>query len=603
MTGTLALDQHLRIDLRDYQTDALTRTTAAEARGVRKQLGVAATGLGKTIMFAALAELRGDRTLILVHRDELVRQAVDKVQQVWPDVEVGIVKAGDNDVDAHVVVASVQTVSRANRLAQLLSPYQNDGLPREPFGLVVVDEAHHATADTYRTILDALGCGADPPCPLDTDGDGDCAACTGSGVGYPGCTGGKVHATDAPLLLGVTATPDRGDGLGLDGVFDEIVWNYDMLWGIRSGYLCDVRGLRVRVQALDLSQVKVRRGDYEQGAAGRAMEDAHAPEAIVAAWRKHADQRRTLVFTPTVEVARLTANEYRRTGTPAAYVHAGTPLEERRAMLRSFNSGDVQVIANCGVLTEGFDEPRVDCIVVARPTKSRALFTQMVGRGTRKHPDKTDLLVLDVVGNSDTLSLVTIPSLFGVDDPELIERLSDGTTDLTDVMADHEQRQIAIGKMRAEEADLFGKERQHGLVWLNATIDDQRRYHRPLGYNTEGEWVDLGTVVLVEREGGWLCGIAEPNGAKRVLIADVDLELAQGVGEDAARKLMGHRAQLVTRGAAWRKRPPTERQLHAAKRWRLPNAASYKTAGDLSEALDAHIERKKARQAAKEVAK
>lgn len=589
MTGTLAFD-HLRIQLRDYQAEALDRTAAAEERGVRKQLGVAATGLGKTIIFSALAEQRGGRTLILAHRDELVRQAADKVLQVWPDAEVGIVKAGDNELDADVVVASVQTVSRPNRLAQLLSPWYSNGNAKEPFDLVVVDEAHHATADSYQAILSALHAGA-----------GYCATCD-QVPDECTCSTLDSEPRDGPLLVGVTATPDRGDGLGLDGVFDEIVWNYDMLWGIRSGYLCDVRGLRVRVQALDLSQVKVRRGDYEQGSAGRAMEDAHAPEAIVAAWQKHAAERRTIVFTPTVEVARLTAAEYRRTGTTARHVHAGTPIEERRAMLRAFAAGDVQVIANCGVLTEGFDEPRVDCIVVARPTKSRALFTQMVGRGTRKHPDKTDLLVLDVVGNSDTLSLITVPSLFGVDDPELVERLSDGTADLSDVLADHEKRQIAIGKMRAEEADLFGKGRTTGIVWLNATIDDQRRYHRPLGYNQEGGYVDLGTIVLVERDGGWLCGIAEPDGSKRVLIADVDLELAQGVGEDAARKLMGHRMQLVSRDAAWRKKPPTERQLHAAKRWRLPKASAYKTAGELSEALDAHIERKKARERAKQEA-
>jgi len=547
--NTLAL-HHLKLSLRPYQEDALTRMAAAEERGIHRQLGVAATGLGKTIIFSALAEQRGGRTLILAHRDELVRQAADKIVQVWPEADVGIVKASDDEHDRTVVVASVQTLSRPNRLARL------EGAA---FDLVVVDEAHHATADSYQAILNAL---------------------------------------DYKLLLGVTATPDRGDGLGLDGVFDEITWNYDILWGITNGFLCNVRALRVRVEALDLTKVKMQRGDFAQGQAGQALEDAHAPEAIVAAWAKHASERRTIVFTPTVEVARLVAAEYRRTGVRAAFVYAGTPLEERRAMLRSFSAGDIQVIANCGVLTEGFDEPRADCIVVARPTKSRALFTQMIGRGTRKHPDKLDLLVLDVVGGSDMHSLVTVPSLFGVD-PHEFPGLSDGSRDLTDVVADHQQRQVAIGRMKAEEADLFGRHRTKGIVWINMTDGAAlRRYDRPLGYNAQYGYVELGRVVLVEREGGWLAGFQEPGtaGRKRVLIADVDLEMAQGVGEDHVRKVLGSRTNLIEAGAAWRKRPPTDRQLHAAKRWRLPGAASYATAGELSEALDAHIERKKARE-------
>lgn len=562
MTG-LALDRHLTLQLREYQEDALTRTAAAEARGVRRQLGVAATGLGKTIIFGALAKQRGGRTVILAHRDELVRQAADKILQVWSDADVGIVKAGDNEVHARVVVASVQTVSRQNRLADLIRSQEYG----HPFDLVVVDEAHHATAPTYQAVTDALRC----------------------------------REPDGPLLLGVTATPDRGDGTGLDDVFDEVTWNYDILWGIDHGYLCNVRGLRVRVEALDLSRVRTRHGDFDQGQAGHALEDAHAPEAIVAAWKNHAPERRTIVFTPTVEVARLTAGEYRKKGVEAAFVYAGTPLEERRAMLRAFNRGDVQVVANCGVLTEGFDEPRADCIVVARPTKSRALFTQMIGRGTRKHPDKLDLLVLDVVGGSDMHSLITIPSLFGVDDPDLIEHLATGARDVTDVVGEHQQRQIAIGRMKAEEADLFGHHRTSGVVWINMA-QVPRRYERPLGYNAPGGYVELGKVVLSERdEGKWLAGFQEPAPpfAKRVLIADVDLSTAQGVAEDMVRHKLRGRTALVDVSAPWRKGPPSEAALRAARKWRLPRPEQYATAGELSAALDAHIERKKAKEAAR----
>lgn len=549
----------LRLTLRDYQEDALDRIGKAEARGVRRQLGVAATGLGKTIIFCALAAQRGGRTLILAHRDELVAQAAHKVTEVWPGVDVGIVKAEQNDVHAQVVVASVQTLAREKRLGQLVDAYQAESLlrPVARFDLVVVDEAHHSAADSYRNVLAALGCGE----------------------------------ADGPLLLGVTATPDRGDGKGLDDLFDEIVFNYDVLWGIGEGYLSDVRGVKVVLDQLDLGNVKVSRGDFEAGAAGRALDDAGAPAFIVEAWRRHASDRQTLVFTPTVELAGHVAEHFQAKGVNAAMVCASTPLDERRAMLRAYAAGEIQVIANCAVLTEGFDEPRTDCIVMARPTKSRALFTQMVGRGTRRHPDKTDLLVLDVVGASDEHSLVTVPSLFGLPD-EWGAGLGDGSQNLTDAVQSHLDHQVAVGRMKAEEAELFRNDRPEAIAWARVHEDDAlRRYQRTMGFRGKGGvWVTLPTVVLVEKEPDvWLCGLIYPDNRKRVLLANVDLEMAQGVGEDYARKVMGRRASLISANAAWRTKPPSVASQRAAKKWRMPNVDGYATQGALSDALDAHI--------------
>lgn len=567
MTATTA--PGLRLTLRPYQQDALDRIADAERRGVRRQLGVAATGLGKTIIFCALAAQRGQRTLILVHRDELVTQAVHKMREVWPGVDVGIVKAGENDVSSQVVVASVQTLSRPKRMEQLKRVEQSLLADVDPFDLIVVDEAHHAAAESYRWILDELDAGTD----------------------------------DGPLLLGVTATPDRGDGKGLDDLFDEIVWSYDILWGIRSGFLADVRGRRVELDALDLDKVKVSRGDYEAGASGRAMADAQAPLFIVKAWQSHAADRQTLVFTPTVELAQQVADEFVRKGVRAGIVSAGTPLDERRQLLAAYSRGDVQVLANCAVLTEGYDEPRTDCIVIARPTKSRALFTQMVGRGTRRHPDKDDLLVLDVVGASREHSLVTFPSLFGFGGDEYPAGLGDGTELLTDALAAHDQRLVLAGKMRAEDADLFARMRGQGVAWVAVHQDGEpRQYQRTCGYKRDGVYVPLPTVVIKQRDPlddeSWLCGLIMPDHVKRIAIKDVSLEMAQGVGEDIVRKVMP--AHLVDAGAAWRARKPSPRAVAAAKKWRLPNAAKYRTAGELSDALDAHISRTKERRRMKE---
>lgn len=563
------------IELRPYQVEALDRVAAAEQRGVRKQLVVAATGLGKTIMFCALARARGGRTLILAHRDELVSQAVAKVREVWPDVDVGTVKASDDDVHSRVVVASVQTLSRSRRLDRLLGTQsaESAGLLAsmvheiEPFDLVVVDEAHHAAADSYRKIIEAL----------------------------------RAGELDGPLLLGVTATPDRGDGKGLDDLFDEITANYDILWGIRSKYLCDVRGLRVELSDLNLSNVKVSKGDYEAGAAGRALEAAGAPQFIHRAWAAHAADRRTLVFVPTVELSKQIAAEFVKHGVRAAHVDGTTELTERRRILADYASGELQVVSNCMVLTEGFDSPRTDCIIQARPTKSRALFTQIIGRGTRRHPDKTDLLVLDIVGSSNELSLVTVPSLFGLE-KRFADRMGDGTGELSDVVQERDDWLVKRGQMSAHDADLFRAMRVGGIAWVQVHVDDEpRRYERSLGYrdkNTD-EQIKLPTVVLVQKRAGddesWLCGLVMPDRSKRVLLADVALEMAQGVGEDYARKAMDGHSHLLEADAAWRAKKPSAKARAFAAKLHIAHPEKYKTAGELSDAIDATLARRKAR--------
>lgn len=535
------------MELRPYQQEAVEASLAAEQRGVRRQLGVAATGLGKTIIFAALAGRRSGRTLILAHRDELIEQAVHKIGMVVPTAGVGVVKAERDEVRAPVVVASVQTLSRPNRLARLVDPpdhaqasLDGDLLDDDrPFDLVVVDEAHHAMADSYRAILAGLKAG-DP---------------------------------DGPLLLGVTATPDRGDGKGLDAVFDEIVWQYDVEWGITHGYLCDLRGRRVTLDTFDASRLKVSRGDYEVGAAGRALSDADAPEHVVRAWKHEAAGRRTIVFTPTVALADEMASAFNHAGVAAAMVHGGTPLDERRRILRHFSTGHVHVVANCAVLTEGFDEPRADCIVIARPTKSRALYAQMVGRGTRRHPDKTDCLVLDVVGASAQHSLVTVPSLFGIEQPE---RVWSGGSTVMDALASEAEAKVAAGRLRVEEADLFKKVRDQnrGLAWL-ALQGDRPVYQLRL---TATDTLKMGLTA----NGLWVAGIATKRGAWMPIAKAERLEDVAPVAEDYARE---HGEWVFTSPKArWRGQPASEKQV--ALLWKFGVDGSKMTKGEAGEALD-----------------
>lgn len=546
MTATL----HAGLELRGYQHDALAAIHDAEARGVRRQMLVAATGLGKTVIFVALAQARGGRTLILAHRDELIAQAAAKVSEVWPDADVGVVKAERDEWERQVVVASVQTLGRPARLKRITDELSGMGgllgNRLEPFTLVVVDEAHHTAAESYQRILEALRAGED----------------------------------DGPLLLGVTATPQRGDGKGLDKLYSEVVYTRDMLWGIRNGYLSDLRGLRVKLD-VDLSRLRTSHGDYDQGQAGELLSSAGAPELIAQAWKRHAAGRRTLVFTPTVALAQDVADAFARHGVAASYVSGETPLDERRYLLEQFSLGKLDVMANCAVLTEGYDEPRVDCVVVARPTKSQALYVQMVGRGTRRHPDKTDCLVLDVAGASDVHSLITLPSLFGLDDASR-KRMEREGVGASQALADQMDAAARSGRIKAEEAELFRQVRA-GMAWV--------AIHRP------GDLVKSYALAGTSRQRLQLQGsgdqftltLVRTDHSERVLVSGVSLELAQGVGEDYVRKHGApHAVQVADVNAAWRKRSPTAKQRAAAAKWRVTITPGM-TAGDVADALTARI--------------
>lgn len=374
-----------QLPLRPYQQDALDAVHAAWGRGVQRPAVVAPTGAGKTVIFSHLIHdhLRdhGSRALVLVHRDELADQAIDKIRQVAPDLSVGKVKANENDVRADVVVASVQTLARPARLDQLLA--STEGMYMT-IGLVVVDEAHHAVAPSWRAVLERLGAFS-------------------TRAGAPVLSGPKV--------VGFSATLARGDGIGLGSVWQEVAYAISLTRLIRRGHLADVRGVRVKVADLDLSGVKRLGSDFSMVGLGEALEDSSAPEVITAAYLEHAKDRPGVVFTPTVATAEAVTERMNAAGINAAMVTGATPRDDRRRIYAEYQSGLTQVLVNCMVLTEGFDAPWASCAVIARPTQSAPLYTQMVGRILRPYPGKTDALVLDVVGASGLHKLATLIDL------------------------------------------------------------------------------------------------------------------------------------------------------------------------------------------------
>lgn len=367
------------MELRDYQREAID-AARARLRVDRSTLVVLPTAAGKTVIFAAIARAavaKGGRVLVLAHRSELLDQATAKIRAVAPDLDVEREQASSRAHGAPVVVASVQTLHRATRLARWA---------RDAFALVIVDEAHHAAATSYQRILD--------------------------------------HFARAKVL-GFTATPDRSDGIGLGGTFGSIAYSRSMLDLVRLGFLAPIRGRIVRVDGFDLEGVKVVAGDLQDKGLAEALEQPGVLDAIARSLVVDSEGRSTLVFVPSVALAHALAELLEQIeGVGGAVAIDGTTHEDVRAIrFAQFGSGHKRFLVNVGVATEGTDLPRCSCVAVCRPTMSRSLFTQMIGRGTRLFDGKVDCLVLNYApSNSRHRLCVPVDAMLGDDVDELTKQ-------------------------------------------------------------------------------------------------------------------------------------------------------------------------------------
>lgn len=329
------------------------------------------TGSGKTVVFAELARRARRQVLVLAHREELLEQAKDKLQTALGSSRRVEIERADlrASADADVLVCSIRSL-HPERLERVVRG--------RDIGLIVYDECHHAIADDNRRVLEQLGCFR------------------------PDWTG---------TLLGFTATTQRGDGRPLDGVFERVVSSKTLPEMIAEGWLVPLRGFRVATEA-DLSELSTGGLDFRDDELAEAVDIEDRNALVARSIQELARGRRTVAFCVTVQHARNLSIALRRLGVAAGLVHGEMASDARARALSDFRAGRTSVLTNVGVLTEGFDDPGVSCVAMARPTRSEGLYAQCVGRGTRLHPGKRDCLILDFVDLS-ALSLVTLPSLFG----------------------------------------------------------------------------------------------------------------------------------------------------------------------------------------------
>lgn len=555
-------------------------------------MGDSYTVTHNTQIFTSLAdewlnENPGRRVLIVAHTDELIAQALKRMRQVAPRRRIGRVQGQQyNEVLAEIVVSSRQTLARESRRAQIRN-----------VGLIIIDECHHAIrTNTYGKILDHYGA-FDEPSPVS--------------------------------VLGVTATLARGDKEKLSSVWQDALFSRDILFGIRHGYLLDVRGERIIVPDLDLSRVRISGGDYSERDLGEELERTFAPEVIAKEYARlasyevcHPDAglpggpryRRGIAFWPLVDIAHKGTDAFNIEGIRSATVSGLTPKPERRELLQRFHlplthSEAIDVMHNAMVLTEGFDEPIADVVVIARPTRSAPLFQQMVGRVLRPNlelpPEQREkALILDVHGAGQEHGLRTLIDLSpdrrrdGLEVPEdlslaeidewieeqLTEELEQQRAGASMIVESDEYR----GEVVTQTFDPLGRDK----VWGATPAGHHFITAGSVGYvflapSIEG---DPGTydVVTCSKNAYVRDGVTPwVKGPKQFGIEPgLPLEMALNWGEDIATRVGGPGTlTLNKRKSSWRRAEPSEAQKGYATK--LGISIEGKSKGELSEAIDA----------------
>jgi superfamily II DNA or RNA helicase len=491
------------------------------------------TGSGKTVIFSMVAKELHVKTLVIAHSEELLAQAANKFRMIWPEATIGFVQGENDDTDAMVVIASIQTASRSNRLQKLI---------QQDFRLLIIDECHHSTAPSYKRVIEELGF----------------------------MTGDR-----SKLLLGVSATLKRSDGVGLGDIFEKIVFQCSLAALIRGGYLCSLTGRQI-VTKIDLRNVGTNLGDFVTGELSRAINTRARNDLIVKNFKEFAaDRNRVVAFCADVAHSIDLASSFNESGIPAAAIYGAMDDDQRKQTLADFASGKIQILCNCAILVEGFDQEDVDCIILGRPTKSEGRYLQMVGRGCRLHPAKQNCLILDFADNCSRHSICSFKNSL---DGAISHLFDDGAA--CDVEEDDESSIDETQENRAVvEAPIF-VDNVKTIEFFDRSVFSWNKvgsaWHLTLGFGRD--------VWLREIKGGFAV-VAHFNG-KVINLSDRPLSLSYAIStaESWCRE-QPDGSSWAQKSAPWRSEPATQKQLDTLAR----NGFSFGhgvTKGQAAELLD-----------------
>lgn len=501
--------------LRPYQAEAANAVMAEWGKEVRRTAVVLPTGTGKSTVIgkvAAESARMGLRVAMLAHRGELLDQMADTVPQVDPSLpRPGIVRADQDDSSAQIVAASFQTLVNAHRHAALGQRH-----------VILVDETHHVTADSYRRVVEDFG-------------------------------------PDA-FMCGFTATLRREDGKALRELIQSIAYEKNLRWAIEQKFLVKPRGITVKIPDLDLGKVKTTAGDFQNRDLAEVME-AETDE-VVKAILKHCatDGYRPIIFAASVMAAHDIAAELTTAGMAAEAVTGEMGYGDRQPIYARYRSGVTRALVTVMVLTEGADFPMCDAVVIARPTQSQNLYSQMVGRALRTAPGKDHALVVDLVGTSRVLKLVTVSNLDAgvtpkVVDPDGNELPPEDDDEIDGGLIAPTARQRRLGPIETIGIELLGPD-ETNILWL-ATVKGipfvcpQESDFAWFLWQTDEDHYRVGKMPVKGREGGGWCSDPLP------------LTLAVAFAED---QIMDEGWAMPKRSASWRKyQPASEAQLRYAR--------------------------------------
>lgn len=526
--------------LRDYQVAAADAVEADWASGKNRVGVVLPTGSGKSSVIGEIARRayrRGQRVVAMAHRGELLDQMKRDLLAVDPTIpasDIGIVRAEEDDHHCPIVFAMLQTLATARR--------------REALGkrdVILWDEVHHAGAEGFHTTFSELG-------------------------GY-----------DDALMCGLTATMYRNERgvIGLGDVIQKISYEKDIRWAIKKGFLVQPRGLTVRIKGLDaLNDVRSVAGDFHQGELAEVMEAC--TQYVVDAIKLHAAERRPIIFAASVDAAHHIADALTDADFPAVAVTGAISYADRLPIYESFRSGAAKALVTVQVLTEGADFPMCDTVVLARPTRSRNLYSQMVGRALRLYPNKDDALVLDLAGSTRAMKLVSLTALDTGAETREVDEFGDDIVleELDDLLpgdgGDEGMKVVRQGPVDMVSIDLLANsdlvwmETVGGVPFLPLMEDNQVVFvwpedgvMPPQGQADTVRWA-IGQMGIRSRRGGWVTA----SGRYPIHTDDPDYTDLATALENAEVWIVESDQQLPERKASWRRnQPPSAAQLKFAK--------------------------------------
>lgn len=516
-----------------------------------RALVVAPTAWGKTIFFSALIHaLKSDKpVLIIAHRDELLDQARDKFHMFDPTAIVGKVGGGRHEYGCPVTVASIDTIAGDKHLEKL---------PEYGYGLVIIDECHHAPAPKYMKVINVL---------------------------------------KEAFILGVTATDERLDGKSLEPIFGKALFRMPIVEAIAKKRLSDVKAIAIRTE-VNLDNVKSQKNmegevDFNQSELDLAVNTPARNKRIVEAYQEHSPGERAICFAVTVAHAQAIADTFNEAGINAICVTGNTPIKERKQIYTDFDHGTIKVLTNVMVLTEGFDAPKIKAVLMARPTQSRALYLQCVGRGLRKSPGKSHCIILDLTDNCDKYRLK----------PQSLRKaiksdLQEGETILEAIEREEiekEEREVQVRKLKEKRLkdihiDLFEKlewkELPNGVFLLEVGAERHKIALTPSTSNPDQYYVALKRAPIYEFQ--------------KLTRQPLPIDWAQSEAESYARKILAEPKgiSLVDPSSPWRNKPISEKQQGMLKMYRIPIFENM-TSGQASDLIDAHKQKIEAIKAAK----